>query len=108
MGDDQSASRTDATHRSPASGTVMVNGDPITVDRDTTVADLKDMAAVDPKKTATHLQDDDLYALDDDDHVLDKVADGDTISFQDVDTEGTYFGRSVNPSPVHISVDEHH
>lgn len=73
-------------------GTVIVEGEPVTIDATTTAADLKAMAGKDPDMTVTYLADDDIYALNDDATVLEKVGTGTELSFQAIDEGDPYFG----------------
>ncbi|WP_207587108.1 hypothetical protein [Halomontanus rarus] len=74
--------------------TVIVNGDPVTLDQQTTVAELKEMAGADPDDIATYRDRDNLVGLNDDDIVLEHVPPGETLSFQPIDKDKNIFGAA--------------
>jgi hypothetical protein len=92
MGDNTDTAAQPHPSGNAENGTVIVEGDPVTIDGKTTAADLKEMAGKDPDMTVTYLADDDIYALNDDAIVLDKVGTGTELSFQDIDEGDPYFG----------------
>lgn len=64
--------------------TIGVKGEPVTVDKETRVTDLKEMFPdVNDEHTATYVGGDgELYKLNDDAHVTDYLDDGDKLSFR--------------------------
>jgi len=86
-------SERDSSHDSDtANKTVIVDGDPVTIDETTTAGELKDLAGKDDDMVVTYRENDKLKGLNDDDRVLKHVPDKSTLSFQPA--KGNIFGTA--------------
>ena len=79
--------------------TVIVDGDPVTIDETTTAGELKELAGKDKDMIVTYREGSKMKGLTDDDSVLNHVPDGSTLSFQPA--KGSIFGTaSTLPRPL--------
>lgn len=70
--------------------TIRVEGEPVTVDHETTVGDLRDVFDIPDHDVATYADGDEAYALADEDRVINAVDENQNIVFQPA--RGTIFG----------------